>query len=120
MPMKPCLDCGRLFRFERGGRSRCDECTTEHERRRGSSVARGYDHEYRKVRAEVLERDGWMCHWCGEPANTVDHVVPLAQGGARLDEDNLVAACRSCNSGRAAAARRNNNYREAEDDELHL
>jgi 5-methylcytosine-specific restriction endonuclease McrA len=34
------------------------------------------------------------------PATTVDHVVPLVDGGARLDPKNLVAACSRCNSSR--------------------
>jgi 5-methylcytosine-specific restriction protein A len=36
----------------------------------------------------------------GHPASdlTVDHVVPLAAGGAPLDIANCTALCRSCNS----------------------
>ena len=34
----------------------------------------------------ILERYLGACHWCGNPgADQVDHVVPLAEGGA--DED---------------------------------
>ncbi|CAB4169347.1 HNHc domain containing protein [uncultured Caudovirales phage] len=37
------------------------------------------------------------CHRCGTPANSVDHIVPVALGGT--DElDNLRPACVSCNS----------------------
>jgi hypothetical protein len=48
--------------------------------------------------AEVYERDGHRCRYCGATANlTVDHVIPRCLGG---DDDaaNLVVACRSCNS----------------------
>ncbi len=69
----------------------------------GSATRRGYGADWRKVRRAVLERDGFVCHWCFAPANTVDHVRPLAMAGARLDPANLVAACRSCNSRRGAA-----------------
>lgn len=46
----------------------------------------------------VFERDGRACRYCGsEEALSIDHVVPRCQGG--LDNsDNLVVACRSCNS----------------------
>ena len=62
-----------------------------------------YGQDWRRVRLAVLERDGFVCHWCFAPANTVDHVRPLALAGARLDPTNLVACCRSCSSRRGAA-----------------
>jgi hypothetical protein len=36
------------------------------------------------------------CRYCGDPAETVDHIVPWSYGG-RDDEDNLTAACAICN-----------------------
>ena len=51
---------------------------------------------WRKLRLRVLERDGWACHYCGRPANEVDHRMPLALGGTDA-MSNLVAACRPCN-----------------------
>jgi hypothetical protein len=63
-----------------------------------SAANRGYDGAWRKVRLVVLERDGHRCAWCARPATTVDHVRPLAEGGARLDPGNLVACCVRCNS----------------------
>jgi len=52
---------------------------------------------WRKTRDGILQRDGWLCHYCAGPATTVDHVIPRAKGGTN-DEDNLVAACARCNS----------------------
>ena len=57
---------------------------------------------WRRLRKQVLLRDGWRCRWCGGPADTADHVVALADGGAPFDPSNLVAACRSCNGRRGA------------------
>lgn len=57
--------------------------------------AKGADWE--RLRIEVLDRDMWVCQYCGAPANTADHIVPRSKGG----EDsafNLVASCRPCNS----------------------
>jgi 5-methylcytosine-specific restriction enzyme A len=64
---------------------------------RPSRQQRGYGAEWQQVRVRVLERDLYLCHYCGRPANTVDHQVPKARGGGD-EESNLVAACLSCNS----------------------
>jgi 5-methylcytosine-specific restriction endonuclease McrA len=68
------------------------------------------------VRLAVLERDGYVCRYCGAdlPRNRedsefvkmwgrmtstrthVDHIVPRVHGGSD-DPSNLVAACRGCN-----------------------
>lgn len=59
----------------------------------------------KRLRFEVLRRDGHRCRYCGGCAPdvklTVDHVVPETLGGATVPE-NLVAACESCNSGKAS------------------
>ena len=50
------------------------------------------------MRLKVLSRDGYECAYCGQAADSVDHVVPRSKGGAMFDPDNLVACCRMCNS----------------------
>lgn len=56
----------------------------------------------------VFERDGWRCHLCGRKVDrslpgrdpmgqTLDHVVPLAEGGAH-SYANTALAHKSCNS----------------------
>lgn len=44
---------------------------------------------------------GYLCWMCGRQADTVDHVKPLAAGGAHALA-NLRPACRSCNSRKCA------------------
>jgi 5-methylcytosine-specific restriction endonuclease McrA len=48
-------------------------------------------------RKAVFARDAWTCQYCGQSAETVDHVMPRSRGGAHAWE-NVVAACRRCNS----------------------
>lgn len=60
----------------------------------------------RRLRYEILRRDGNTCRYCGAKAPdvplTVDHVVPVALGGSD-EPSNLVAACQDCNSGKASS-----------------
>jgi 5-methylcytosine-specific restriction endonuclease McrA len=53
---------------------------------------------YRKARVACLQRDGYVCHYCGQDATTADHVIPIAAGGDPVSLDNMVACCVSCNS----------------------
>ncbi|CAA9231472.1 MAG: HNH endonuclease family protein [uncultured Acidimicrobiales bacterium] len=48
-------------------------------------------------RRAVFARDGGRCQYCGGAAESIDHVVPRAKGGAHTWE-NVVAACRACNT----------------------
>lgn len=49
------------------------------------------------LRAEVFRLKGSCCAYCHRPADQIDHVVALVRGGTDAI-DNLVPACRSCNS----------------------
>ena len=48
-------------------------------------------------RGSVFARDGHRCQYCGAAAENIDHVIPRSRGGMH-SWDNVVAACRSCNS----------------------
>jgi len=58
-----------------------------------------------RLRPAVLARDGWLCGLCGEfvlPADlSIDHIIPVAQGGADTLA-NLQVAHRRCNSRKGA------------------
>lgn len=48
----------------------------------------------------ILKRDGYTCNYCGTNSGermTIDHVVPRSVGGKTIWE-NVVSACRSCNT----------------------
>jgi 5-methylcytosine-specific restriction endonuclease McrA len=77
---------------------------------RPSACRRGYDRAWRRLRAAVLaewiEQHGYLClgwdRWRHRTTDlTVDHVVPLRLGGARLDRSNLQVLCVGCNSAKA-------------------
>ncbi len=88
--LKVCLEfgCGRVSE-----QSRCPKHRGPARSGSPNTAAR------RALRREVLERDGYVCHWCGGPAIELDHLIPRQAGGGN-EEANLVAACRSCNASR--------------------
>lgn len=59
----------------------------------------------KRLRYEILRRDGFRCRYCGAtPAEAelrVDHVVPEALGGPSVPS-NLATACHPCNSGKSS------------------
>jgi 5-methylcytosine-specific restriction endonuclease McrA len=50
-----------------------------------------------RIRNHVMERDGDICQYCGDPATDADHVYPWSNGGTHHPR-NLVASCETCNS----------------------
>lgn len=48
----------------------------------------------------ILARDSWECAYCGEIANSIDHIIPVSRGGKHTFR-NVIAACRDCNSRKA-------------------
>jgi len=81
------------------------------DRYRGNAASRGYDHEWSVFRLTVLRRDNWLCLDClaagrVTSALDVDHVIPLSQGGERLDATNCRSLCRACHRAKTAADHR--------------
>ena len=46
---------------------------------------------------ELFDEYAGLCVYCMMSATTLDHIVPISSGGAHA-KDNLVPACKSCNS----------------------
>jgi 5-methylcytosine-specific restriction endonuclease McrA len=57
---------------------------------------------YKKQRLIVLSRDGYTCYYCGNDANTVDHIVSLKNGGDPISLENMIACCSRCNSSKGS------------------
>lgn len=69
------------------------------ERRRGIDRLRKQNN-WASLRLAVFERDDFRCVYCGADVSAdpqCDHVHPISRGGANAAE-NLVTACRHCNS----------------------
>ena len=62
-----------------------------------SQYGNGSSSRWRKRRALILKMHDYCCVYCGDEANSVDHVIPLAKGGTDHPL-NLVACCSRCNS----------------------
>lgn len=104
---RPCATpgCPELVRHRH--RRYCARCAAMQSRadaaRRGTAAQRGYDANWRRIRAAFLASH--PC--CADPfhvhgdwkvlATEVDHIVPLRLGGTH-DASNLQALCRSCHS----------------------
>ena len=58
------------------------------------------------VRFRIFARDNFTCRYCGRQSDTVvlnvDHIIPVCQGGTN-DDENLIAACVECNSGKSGS-----------------
>lgn len=109
---QPCVGCGTVMSLHRHNlrRLRCDACLLG-ERRRNKDKRRAMKRAaYRAdVRPSLIyERDGYRCKLCGKRLNmkaavphpmapTIDHIVPLAQGGTH-EPANAQAAHFLCNS----------------------
>ena len=56
----------------------------------------GSTRQWTKIKQRILRRDGFICQYCGQEANTVDHVIPRRLNGNDSD-DNLLSSCSRCN-----------------------
>ncbi len=99
---RPCsqLGCPALAGY--GGY--CEKHRKIHERQyaaqRGTSCQRGYSSDWQHVRFSYLQEHP-LCEQCENAGQVVlaiivHHKIPLAQGGSRLDQGNLMALCVAC------------------------
>lgn len=114
-----CVDCGASVEAVRQ-RQRCDKCQKRAIRRaRGSDTheararRRGLPRDYSITADRLFTRDGWRCQICGiktpkrlkglqQPQSpTIDHIVPISQGGGHVWE-NVQTACHACNMRKGA------------------
>jgi len=84
--------------------SRCPECKalsnkTYDKTNRNTEHAKFYSSaKWKRVRKQVMMRDGGLCVKCGEIANVVDHIKEINDGGCKLCYDNLESLCHLCHN----------------------
>lgn len=74
---------------------------------------------WRSLKARVARRDHGCCYICGaeppddpdEPGHELDHIIPIAEGGAVEALDNLGLACTACHATKSAAEAARGNER---------
>lgn len=112
---RQCVECGSAFTARKANAKWCSQicrirtCRRDESRRRtpGSGAALYTDRE-------IFERDGWRCHLCRKKVRpsvsrrdpqgaTIDHIVPLSQGGADIPS-NVATAHWRCNREKGARA----------------
>lgn len=105
-----CRSCGTTF-VRHSFSTPVVYCSGACRRREKVTLRRALQHDLDAgmvSRIAIYQRDDWTCHICGDPvdrdavvpdlaAPVLDHVVPLARGGAH-DEVNLRTAHFYCNS----------------------
>lgn len=106
VPPRVCI-CGRVV--PHGARCQCQRVRDQkrraaHDAARPSSAARGYDAQWRRIRAAFLEANPTCCvPGCGEPATDADHVLSISKRpDLRLDPRNLRPFCHSHHSAHTA------------------
>lgn len=106
-----CRTCQEWKPFGVMARTQCRPCVNRERRERYAN-----DPEFRhRLRSRVYQRKRSIsdvppegaefltekfegqCAYCGDPADTWDHIVPVSAGG-RTTPGNILPACRSCNS----------------------
>lgn len=75
----------------------------------------------KRLRFEIFRRDSHTCRYCGASAPDVplrvDHVTPVALGGADTP-DNLATSCEPCNNGKSSASPDTTHVANVSDDAL--
>ena len=105
-PMKPCKApicpglthgkyCEKHEHLEKQDKARWDA-------RRPGKVVRGYGGSWSDARLMHINANP-LCYDCGRMATLVHHIVPISEGGPRLDMDGLMSLCVGCHGKRHGA-----------------
>lgn len=77
-----------------------DDCKSEFYANHPTSV------RWNDLRSKALERDNNKCVKCGGPADEVDHIKEIWEGGSEFDLDNLQSLCHNCHVAKTNKNRR--------------
>jgi len=92
---KICLNCDGIITARRAKKYCSDDCTMR--------FLEKNNHQFMRL-AIIKELDG-RCEKCGQQHQKLilDHIVPIAVGGAEFDRANLQLLCGPCNKVKTAA-----------------
>ncbi|PYV94450.1 MAG: hypothetical protein DMG89_25255 [Acidobacteria bacterium] len=65
--------------------------------RKGTPI-RLKDEDYRKLRKQILRRDGWRCQLCGSMTNLEIHHKRFRSRTGEDNEHNLITLCHDCHA----------------------
>ncbi|MGW1678515.1 HNH endonuclease [Saccharopolyspora sp. NPDC002376] len=103
MPTAPPTRCSAAGCTELTTTGRCDEHKRKPWQRRSRHQPRGrLARRDIAFKAEHLRREP-NCRSCGRPAEQVDHIRPLSQGGAMFDHANAQSLCATCHDHKTRA-----------------
>lgn len=82
----------------------CPTKTRARDKRRGTRQQRGLDNHWLRLAAQAIRRQPF-CSYCGTTGSrdnplTGDHRHPRSKGGSARTANDIIVACRSCNSSR--------------------
>lgn len=101
-PAKPCLVCNKPQTFGSFCRTCWAQRLVQRDEQRGTPAQRGYTYGWRKLSRERVAAIGY-CERCLTTGDlTLDHAVPLVQGGQSDEANAGQVLCRRCNSRKAA------------------
>lgn len=64
--------------------------------------------QWRAFREYYKSRIPMICRVCSNKAKYLDHIIPISQGGARLDESNVQWLCTRCHMSKTNKERHQN------------
>jgi 5-methylcytosine-specific restriction endonuclease McrA len=102
--LRICNGCGGHYQPYHNSRGRCRDCRRAYEQKRGTRHERGLGNAWLRLRDQAIaERP--FCQYCGATSDlTGDHRIPRSRGGVARTVEDIIVACRSCNSSRGARA----------------
>lgn len=103
-PYRPCPQCRQVGCTAHNRHKRYDA-------QRSHAAGRGYDYQWQQV-SKAYRIANPLCAHCAKAgrvalATEVDHIVPLVDGGERLDWSNLQSLCHQCHVRKTNADQRN-------------
>jgi len=94
-PLKPCTFPGCSHLIEKG------YCDLHARSKRSFYKAQDENHSFyssgkwQRLRGWFIRRNP-VCVWCLRPAEVVDHILAIKDGGEALNDNNLQSLCNSC------------------------